>query len=66
MQAVQTSETPINFYQTTRPNNPEVSHLKIRRRAARSSQHKLGVEKSLKMLILRRRSYDCTSVMFRK
>jgi hypothetical protein len=29
---VNTSETSVNFYQTTRPNNPEESHLYTRRR----------------------------------
>jgi hypothetical protein len=27
MEAVSTSETSVNFYQTTRRNNPEESHL---------------------------------------
>jgi hypothetical protein len=27
MEAVNTYETPVNFYQTTRRNNPEDSHL---------------------------------------
>jgi hypothetical protein len=30
MEAVSTSETSVNFYQTTRHNNPEVSHLHAR------------------------------------
>jgi hypothetical protein len=28
MEAVSTSETPVNFFQTTRRNIPEVSHLR--------------------------------------
>jgi hypothetical protein len=32
MEAASTSETPVNFYQTTRHNNPEDIHLHIRRR----------------------------------
>jgi hypothetical protein len=32
MEAVSTSKTSVNLYQTTRRNNPEDSHLYIRRR----------------------------------
>jgi hypothetical protein len=32
MDAVSSPETSVNFYQTTRSNNPEVSHLHTRRR----------------------------------
>jgi hypothetical protein len=32
MEATSTSETSVNFYQTTRRNNPEDSHLHNRRR----------------------------------
>jgi hypothetical protein len=32
MAAASTSETSVNFYQTTRRNNPEDSHLHTRRR----------------------------------
>jgi hypothetical protein len=32
MEAASTSETWVNFYQTTRRNNPEDSHLHTRRR----------------------------------
>jgi hypothetical protein len=32
MEAASISETLVNFYQTTRRNNPEDSHLHIRRR----------------------------------
>jgi hypothetical protein len=32
MEAINTSETSVNFYQTTRRNNPEDSHLYTRRR----------------------------------
>jgi hypothetical protein len=32
MKAASTSETSVNFYQTTRRNNPEDSHLHTRRR----------------------------------
>jgi hypothetical protein len=32
MEEASTSETSVNFYQTTRRNNPEDSHLHARRR----------------------------------
>jgi hypothetical protein len=32
MEAARTSETLVNFYQTTRRNNPEDSHLRTHRR----------------------------------
>jgi hypothetical protein len=32
MEAASTSGTPVNFYQTTRRNNPEDSHLRTHRR----------------------------------
>jgi hypothetical protein len=32
MEVASTSETQVNFYQTTRRNNPEDSHLHIHRR----------------------------------
>jgi hypothetical protein len=32
MEEANTSETSVNFYQTTRRNNPEDSHLQTRRR----------------------------------
>jgi hypothetical protein len=32
MEAASTSETSVNFYQTTRRNNPQDSHLHTRRR----------------------------------
>jgi hypothetical protein len=32
MEAANTSETPVNFYQTTRRNNPEDGHLHTRSR----------------------------------
>jgi hypothetical protein len=32
VEAANTSETSVNFYQTTRRNNPEDSHFHIRRR----------------------------------
>jgi hypothetical protein len=38
MEAIDTSETSVNFYQTTRPNNPEDSHLHIRCRENLKSQ----------------------------
>jgi hypothetical protein len=40
MEAVSTSETTVNFYQTTRCNIPEDSHLHTRRRENLKS-HKL-------------------------
>jgi hypothetical protein len=38
MEAVSTSETPADFYQTTRRNNPEESHLHTRHRENLLSQ----------------------------
>jgi hypothetical protein len=38
MEAASSSETSINFYQTTRRNNPEDSHLYTRRRGKLKSQ----------------------------
>jgi hypothetical protein len=38
MEAKSTSETSVNFYQITRRNNPEDSHLHIRRRENLISQ----------------------------
>jgi hypothetical protein len=37
MMAARTSETSVNFYQTTRCYNPENSHLHTRRRVNRKS-----------------------------
>jgi hypothetical protein len=37
MEAANTSETSVNFYQTTRRNNPEDSHLHTRRRENQKS-----------------------------
>jgi hypothetical protein len=39
MEEVSTSEASINFYQTTRRNIPEDSHLHIRRREDLTSYH---------------------------
>jgi hypothetical protein len=42
--AASTTETTVNFYQTTRSNNPEDSHLHTRRREKLKSQlHELSV-----------------------
>jgi hypothetical protein len=41
MMAAVTSETPVNFYQTARRNNPEDSHLHTRRRENLKSQMSL-------------------------
>jgi hypothetical protein len=38
MEATNISETSVNFYQTTRRNNPEDSHLHARRRENLKSQ----------------------------
>jgi hypothetical protein len=38
MKAPSTSETSVNFYQTTRRNNPQENDLHIRRRENRKSQ----------------------------
>jgi hypothetical protein len=40
MEAALTSETSVKFYQTTRRNNPEDSHLHTRRRENIKSQNK--------------------------
>jgi hypothetical protein len=40
MKAASTSETSVNFYQTTRRNNPEGIHLHIRRRENMIFHHK--------------------------
>jgi hypothetical protein len=47
MEAESTSETSVNFYQTTRRNNPEDSHLHNRRRENLKSQtcFKFAVDK---------------------
>jgi hypothetical protein len=37
MEAASTSETSVNFYQTTRRNNPEDSHLHTRSRESMKS-----------------------------
>jgi hypothetical protein len=46
-----TSETSVNFYQTTRCNNPEDSHLNTRRRASLKSH--LGAKYSKKQIPLK-------------
>jgi hypothetical protein len=46
MEAASTSETSVNFYQTTRRNNPEDSHLYTRRRENLKSHMHYGVHKS--------------------
>jgi hypothetical protein len=46
MQAASTSETLVNFYQTTRRNNPEDCHLHTRRRENLKS-HKLHDHRSI-------------------
>jgi hypothetical protein len=48
MEAVSTSQTSANFYQTTRRNIPEDSHLHIRRRKKlKSHKHSLVVVRLL-------------------
>jgi hypothetical protein len=42
MEAASTSETSVNFYQTTRRCNPEDNHLQTRRRKNLKSYLKLG------------------------
>jgi hypothetical protein len=39
MEAASTPETSVSFYQTTRRNNPEDSHLHTRRRENLKSNH---------------------------
>jgi hypothetical protein len=39
MEAASTSETSVNFYQTTRHNNPEDSHLHFDKRSAVNKTH---------------------------
>jgi hypothetical protein len=41
MEAASASETSVNFYQTTRRNNPGESHLHTRRRENLKSQEKV-------------------------
>jgi hypothetical protein len=43
MEAASTSETLVNFYQTTRRNNPEDSHLRTRRRENLKSHGRVKV-----------------------
>jgi hypothetical protein len=43
MEAASTSETSVKFYQTTRRNNPEDSHLQTRRRENLKSHRDLKV-----------------------
>jgi hypothetical protein len=50
MEAASTSETSVNFFQATRRNNPEDSHLHTRRRENLKS-YKLLFKKVFKMLI---------------
>jgi hypothetical protein len=42
MEAARTSETLVNFYQTTRRYNPEDSHLRTHRRENPKSYYLLG------------------------
>jgi hypothetical protein len=42
MEAASISETSVNFYHTTRRNNPEDSHLHTRRRKNLKSHHYLA------------------------
>jgi hypothetical protein len=47
MESSSTSETSVNFYQTTRRDNPEDSHLHTRRREnLKSHQHSLPSRKA--------------------
>jgi hypothetical protein len=41
MEAARTSETVVNFYQTTRRYNPEDSHLRTHRRESLKSYYRL-------------------------
>jgi hypothetical protein len=43
MEAAITSETSVNFYQTTRRNNPEDSHLYTRRRENLKCHHRIVI-----------------------
>jgi hypothetical protein len=53
MEAASTSETKVNFYQTTRRNNPEDIHLHTRRRENLKSRSDYEV---CDVLIISRRS----------
>jgi hypothetical protein len=44
MEAASTSETSVNFYQTTQRNNPEDSHLHTRRRENLKSHSTPGLD----------------------
>jgi hypothetical protein len=50
MKAASTSETSVNFYQTTRRNNPEDSRLYTRRREKLKSHRRLDVSKATEIL----------------
>jgi hypothetical protein len=43
MEAARTSETLVNFYQTTRRNNPDDSHLRTHRRGNLKSYNSLTI-----------------------
>jgi hypothetical protein len=45
MEALSISETSVNFYQTTRRNNPEDSHLHTSRRKNLKSQNYSGIRR---------------------
>jgi hypothetical protein len=48
MEAARTSETLVNFFQTTRRYNPEDSHLHTRRRENLKSYHNISLYASRK------------------
>jgi hypothetical protein len=52
MEAASTSETSVNFYQTTRRNNSEYSHLHTRRRENLKSHARWCFEKDRTILYL--------------
>jgi hypothetical protein len=52
MEAARTSETLVNFYQTTRRYNPEDSHLRIHRRENLKSYLTLTVVQSIPIITL--------------
>jgi hypothetical protein len=62
MEAVSTSETSANVYQTTRRNNPEDSHLHTRRRENLKSHFITAVGIFNKYLDIRIINIFCTSV----
>jgi hypothetical protein len=65
MEAVQTSETRVNPYQSTRRYNPEDSHLHSHRRENLKSKIRVVIYSQSKPNILRTRKVACVSYAFK-